>query len=280
MCLSDGRNLPLVESCVNVSLHDTGAMTRIDPLSLKPAQARQTALAGARFGGAVSWLFLCVAVTVAVLLISDLPAAARASLPLIWLALGGVVLARLPEFHPHDRFGAANVVTALRAAATLVLGAMALMFDRFPAEATRDVALGGIVVIALDGVDGWLARRTGFASRFGARFDVEVDAALSVVLSVAAWQAGVAPLAIVALSLPYYLFSLARLLWPWLARPLVPSLARKAVCVIQMALPVFLLFFPVSYGMSALLTGAVITAILASFSRDLIYLAARRSAPL
>jgi multidrug efflux pump subunit AcrA (membrane-fusion protein) len=38
----------------------------------------------------------------------------------------------------------------------------------------------------LDGVDGWLARRHEIASRFGARFDMEVDALLILALSVLA----------------------------------------------------------------------------------------------
>ena len=40
--------------------------------------------------------------------------------------------------------------------------------------------------LALDGVDGQVARRTGTASELGARFDMEVDAFLILVLSVAA----------------------------------------------------------------------------------------------
>ena len=40
----------------------------------------------------------------------------------------------------------------------------------------------------LDGVDGWLARRDQTASRFGARFDMEIDALLILALSVLAWR--------------------------------------------------------------------------------------------
>src|SRR5699024_2815612 len=41
-----------------------------------------------------------------------------------------------------------------------------------------------LVAIALDGVDGYVARRTGTASPEGARFDIEADAALVLVLSI------------------------------------------------------------------------------------------------
>ena len=41
------------------------------------------------------------------------------------------------------------------------------------------------VALALDGVDGQVARRTRTVSALGARFDMEVDAFLVLVLSVA-----------------------------------------------------------------------------------------------
>ena len=45
-----------------------------------------------------------------------------------------------------------------------------------------------ILTSALDGVDGWLARRSTLASAFGARFDMETDALLIMVLSALAWR--------------------------------------------------------------------------------------------
>ena len=47
-----------------------------------------------------------------------------------------------------------------------------------------------IVAVVLDGVDGWVARRTGTASAFGMRFDMETDAALILVLAILAWRYG------------------------------------------------------------------------------------------
>ena len=43
---------------------------------------------------------------------------------------------------------------------------------------------------ALDGVDGWLARRRGMSSAFGARFDMEIDALLVQVLAILVWRYG------------------------------------------------------------------------------------------
>ena len=46
------------------------------------------------------------------------------------------------------------------------------------------------VIACTDGLDGWLARRLRLISSFGARFDVEVDALLLVILATLVWQAG------------------------------------------------------------------------------------------
>jgi phosphatidylglycerophosphate synthase len=64
--------------------------------------------------------------------------------------------------------GAANAVTASRIALLcLVLGLVP--------ERGRWVAIVAFVVWTLDGLDGWLARRRGETSEFGAHFDMESD---------------------------------------------------------------------------------------------------------
>src|SRR4051794_2050223 len=94
------------------------------------------------------------------------------------LAFGLVTWAVLCEV----RLGPADQVTLLRA--TLVGGLTALAVDSF----TRPVSLAvlvplAVVALALDAVDGWVARRTDTVSALGARFDMEVDAYLLLVLS-------------------------------------------------------------------------------------------------
>lgn len=81
------------------------------------------------------------------------------------------------------RLGPADRVTLLRAG--LIGGVAALVADAL----VRPPAVGVLVALAavalvLDGVDGAVARRTGTASTLGARFDMEVDALLVLVLSV------------------------------------------------------------------------------------------------
>src|SRR5690606_24072879 len=78
------------------------------------------------------------------------------------------------EHHPHPRFGPANQVTLSRA---LIVALLAGLIGE-PADAAIAAAAvaAAVMVTVLDGVDGWLARRSRMASGFGARFDVEIDA--------------------------------------------------------------------------------------------------------
>ena len=135
--------------------------------------------------------------------------------------------------HPFDRFGLANQITTARAAiVALIVG---LLFE--PAQHTwmTTAAVAGLGVTALDGVDGWAARRSGMASTFGARFDMEVDALLILALSGLAWQTGKAGAWIVLAGLLRYLFVVGMWTMPWMNRPLPHSQRRRAVCAVQVA---------------------------------------------
>ena len=88
-----------------------------------------------------------------------------------------------------------------------------------------------LVALVLDGVDGQVARRTGTASPLGARFDMEVDAFLILVLSVSvATRLGPWVLAI---GLMRYAFIAAGRAVAWLRAPVPPTVAGKAVAVAQ-----------------------------------------------
>ena len=92
-----------------------------------------------------------------------------------------IVLSRA-SFGGLRGFGAANSVTALRLLLTIALA--------FAAEAGEGMACALLALLnfALDGVDGWLARREQrrpSAAVFGARLDMESDAVFVMVLSLA-----------------------------------------------------------------------------------------------
>ena len=87
------------------------------------------------------------------------------------------LLARSVARNPRDPLGPASWVTLARA--TLAVGMAALVADSFANDTPVALLVTlATVALALDLVDGWLARHTGTASVLGARFDGEVDAFL------------------------------------------------------------------------------------------------------
>jgi phosphatidylglycerophosphate synthase len=144
-----------------------------------------------------------------------------------------LVVKSIARGHAFDRFGAANVVTTLRAA---LVAAAAGLIGEAPSAALAAVAAAlALTVALLDGVDGWLARRTAMATPFGARFDMEVDAFLILVLAMLAWTLGKAGSWVVLAGAMRYLFLAAGFMWRWVSAPLPPSSRRKAICVLQIA---------------------------------------------
>ncbi|PZS29090.1 MAG: CDP-alcohol phosphatidyltransferase, partial [Pseudonocardiales bacterium] len=128
------------------------------------------------------------------------------------------VLALALTHHGTDALGPANRVTLARA--TLVGCVAALVADSFvrTTSVTLLVTLAAAALL-LDAADGWVARRTE-ATSLGARFDMEVDAFLILVLSVHATRSvGAWVLAIGAARYAYYA---AGWLLPWLRGTVVP----------------------------------------------------------
>lgn len=191
----------------------------------------------------------------------------------IALALGGhavgagLALALLRGGYPHRDLGLCNLVTLARLAL-----AAALLAPLAAPAAGWAVFATALVALALDGVDGWLARRQGRVSDFGARFDMEVDAALGLILAVNAWAAGTAGAAVLLLGLPRYAFVAAGRVLPWMAAPLPDRAGRKIVCVVQIA-ALIALQAPVVGGAAAsgLVAGAG-AALAWSFGRDIAWL--------
>ena len=129
-----------------------------------------------------------------------------------------------------DRLEPASWVTLARA--TLAVGVAALAADSF----TRDTPVAllvtlAAVALALDAVDGWVARRTGTASALGARFDGEVDAFLILALSV--YVAPASGAWVLAIGAARYLFLAGEWLLPWMRAPLPPRRWRKLVAAAQ-----------------------------------------------
>ncbi len=193
---------------------------------------------------------------------------------LVWHALPAHAAA---DGTAHTRFGPANRVTLGRLVLVLALAATA--------GAAPSAALGwGLVVVAtvaalLDALDGALARRSGLASPFGARFDMETDALLILVLALLLWQLGRVPAWVLAAGAMRYAFVAAAAAWPWLARPLPPSVRRQAVCVVQIVLLIVALGPIVPPALATALAALGLTLLAWSFAVDVAWLARRRPTP-
>jgi len=147
------------------------------------------------------------------------------------MALMTVVARAAQDDHPFPRFGAANYVTMFRAVVTALVAG--LIGESGSAQLIW-LIIGIVTLVAvLDGADGWLARRSGMESGFGARFDMETDAALILVLSVMVWRYDKAGGWVLLCGLMRYVFVAAGWLLPWLAAPLRSTRRGKTVAVIQ-----------------------------------------------
>ena len=116
------------------------------------------------------------------------PGAAAWSVGVACAAITSLGLARARTHFRAERLTRADRVTLARAA--LVAVAAALVAESFE----KPVAVAILVsvasaALALDAIDGWVARRTGIGS-LGAKFDGEVDAFLILVLSVYVARSG------------------------------------------------------------------------------------------
>jgi len=189
---------------------------------------------------------------------------------LVYCAVGAAALTVLARRLGVESFGPADLVTLVRAA--LVGGVTALVVDG-SAPVPLLVAVASLA-LALDAVDGRVARNTGTISPFGARFDMEVDAFLILVLSVhVAGDLGPWVLVIGGMR---YAFVAAGRLFGWLRAPLPPSLPRKTVAAVQGVV--------LAVAASRLLPGPVTVAVVAlallslvwSFGRDLLWLRDQR----
>lgn len=225
---------------------------------------------------ALSGAALAVAAAGAAMAMLPGAGAALAAAPAVIAGTTLLAARAMARSYPHATVGACNLVTLARAAVPAIL-AVAIL-SPLPASPATAWALAALTALGLaaDGIDGWLARRSGLASTFGARFDMEVDAALAACLCLAAIDAGKAGLWLLPLGFMRYAFVAAMPLFPWLSAPLPPRPGRKTACVIQIAVLAALLAPPVT-GPLAMALAAAATAILTlSFAADILWLWRRR----
>ncbi|MGD9961532.1 CDP-alcohol phosphatidyltransferase family protein [Nocardioides sp.] len=192
-------------------------------------------------------------------------------------------------------FGAANAVTLTRL--TLVAAVVALTVfelglapqgetpldghhinDFLPGAApVHALALLAAVALVLDGVDGYVARRTHGETALGARFDMEVDAFLILVLSIHVAHA-TDRWWVLAIGAARYLFLAAVEVWPWLGEPSPPRPWAKWVAAIQGIVLTVVAWAVLAAWLETLLLAGAAVLLAESFGRQVLWLARHRPA--
>jgi phosphatidylglycerophosphate synthase len=167
------------------------------------------------------------------------------------------------------RFGPANAVTATR---SMLVGLVTALTVASLEGASSTVLLVTLVAcaLALDGVDGYVARRTASESELGARFDMEVDAFLLLVLCV--YDVRYVGWWVLSIGLMRYAFVVAGAVLPWMRHTLPPRYWRKvvtAVCGIALTVVAAQVLPPEA---NLAVAAAALLLMLESFGRDVTWL--------
>lgn len=185
--------------------------------------------------------------------------------------LGGLVIgawllasARQLGTHSGPTLGPAVGVTLARGVlVALLAGALTMPGAGRPGTLLAAV---GLLALALDGLDGWVARRTGRASAFGATLDMELDALTVLLLS--ALAAGRAGAWVLIAGLLRYAYGLAAWAHPAFRRPLDPRPGRRLAAGLAVGGLSVSLAAPLDGRPAAALCLAVVLLLVWSFGRD------------
>jgi phosphatidylglycerophosphate synthase len=222
-------------------------------------------------------LIVVCAVSVPLALFTGLPLAYVATAMLLFLSLVLVVVRTAPLGFRTEGPGLANRVTFLRAA--LVVPVAAAVFHPAQQDVAAVQALLTVAVLALllDAVDGAVARYSGRVTAFGARFDMELDALLILVLAVLVWQMEKAGAWVLLIGLMRYGFVAAGWYWRWLQGALPQSRRRQALCVVQSVALLIALAPPVPPGAAIAAALGALALLVYSFAVDVLWLFRRRN---
>lgn len=186
-----------------------------------------------------------------------------------YLIMAGLIVASAPS---HWRgLGWANRITLWRGALIALLAGTLADPDLLARYAVPLAALA-LLVLLLDGVDGWVARRTSTQSDFGARFDMELDAFLILLLCLALLLLDKAGPWVLAIGAMRYAFVIAGRKLSWLTATLPQSRRRKIVCVWQVAALMIALLPVAGATTTSWLAGSALAGLIWSFGVDIRWL--------
>jgi len=169
----------------------------------------------------------------------------------------------------------ADLVTLVRGLGVCFLAGLAL--QAFAGGLTTTGVLTMIIVSALcltlDGVDGRVARARAEPTAFGARFDMETDAAMLAVLSTAVAALGIAGWWVLAIGAMRYGYVAMSMLLPALRTQPPARYSAKVVAMLQAVALIVALIFGLTHGQHWVPTMLLLVALgllCWSFSRDMI----------
>ena len=170
----------------------------------------------------------------------------------------------------------ADLVTLARGLAVCFLAGFALqaLTGGLAKNGVLAMIIMGSLCLTLDGVDGRVARARREATPFGARFDVETDAAMLVVLSVGVAALGIAGWWVVAIGTMRYGYAATSLVVPALRMPLPYRYSAKVVAVAQAVALLAALVIGLAHGRHWVPTALLLAALASlcwSFARDVIW---------
>ena len=196
----------------------------------------------------------------------------------LYVVIAASVTAAFRLHAPHNVFGAANRVTLSRAVLVSLLAGFVGYEPLLPQHFWLLAGFASLVLL-LDGLDGWMARKLSATSPLGALFDQELDAVLILILGVLVYDTGKVGIWVIASGLLRYALLLAGLLWPKLRRAPPASLRGRAVCVFQIVVLIGSLA-PITPSLIASALAAMgLAALLGSFGRDVVWLIRQDLAP-
>lgn len=237
-----------------------------------PSARRDGVLAFAALGAGLAVLGTATDAAPAVLALSVL-----LGLAVLGAVVRSTVRRRTEPYGPADRVTVARSVLVALSAALLPVGlvpVLATPVDEPAGAWCWTVFLLALPAWVLDGIDGRVARRTGTATRAGARLDQEVDAALLLVLSLAVAARLGLPGSwwVLLIGALRYLFLLGLRVRPAWRRPLPFSSYRRVVAGIQggVLLGALVPLIPLPLAVAA--TAAALGLLLVSFGRDVLRL--------
>lgn len=191
--------------------------------------------------------------------------------------IAGAVTFALSRERPRPPFRPASQITLLRAVPiSLVGGLVALEAVRLTPDWGWTMTALSLAAFSLDAADGWVARRLGQATAFGARFDQELDAFFIALLAVVAWRLDQVGAWVLLIGAMYYAFMLAGYLRPALTRPLPPRRRRKVVCALQVAALLAALAPAIGPMAASWLAAGALVALSYSFGVDVLWLLGTR----